>query len=56
MEEGASTSSFPSRTSPLEKQHTTHPIRTKVITTVIPSPVKMLVTSGEVPEKRGSDG
>lgn len=51
MEEGASTSSFPSRTSPLEKQHTTHLIRTKVITTVIPSPVKMLVTSGEVPEE-----
>lgn len=37
MEEGASNSSFPSRTSPFQKQHTTHPIRTKVI----PSPIKV---------------
>ena len=31
MEKGASTSSFPSRNSPLKKYHTTHPTRTRVI-------------------------
>ena len=45
MEEGASTSSFPSRTSPLKKHHTTHPTRTMVIPDTIP------ITSLEVPEE-----
>ena len=45
MEEGASTCSFPSRTSPLKKHHTTHPIRT------IPSPVTVPIPSPEVPEE-----
>ena len=35
MEEGASTSSFSSRTSPFKQHHTIHPIRTVVITSPI---------------------
>ena len=35
MEEGASTSSFSSRTSPFKQHHTIHPIRTAVITSPI---------------------
>ena len=44
-EEGASTSSFSSRTSPFKQHHTIHPIRTVVITDAI------LITSLEEPEE-----
>ena len=36
MEEGASTSSFPSRTLLLKRHHTTHPIRKMIPVTIIP--------------------
>ena len=39
MEEGASTSSFSSRTSPFKQHHTIHPIRKTVITIPVTIPI-----------------
>ena len=47
MEEGASPSSFPSRTSPFKKHHTTHAIRTMAF----PSPVTTPIPCPEGPEE-----